>query len=336
MFKLSLAFVLSHATANLENTWRVDIGQALYPEGIAYDSATKRVILSSLTSPVLVTFDASNDMKHLATYTRSDANDASCFGLALDPYTPNRVWCAAANLGTFDDGKLSAYDLQPSDTPNVTLSAVSNANFPCANENGTSCGVANDVVFGDDGIAYVTDTGLGKVYRVDQNNAIEEVASDPLLVSVDPPFGANGILFHSSNSLIVGNYGGATLNRVDLDTREVSAIEMEALPSNPDGLLFLNDGRMVVVTATELLILSTSNDWKQATIEETIDIDHSEDGESATTAALGSFEGEIFVTYVRFDDLFGEAGPNTNPSLIGRVVLENKGQPTSHPICKRK
>ena len=179
---------LSLASSASVKTWRLDIDAPFYPEGIVYDADQDRVLLSSLTSPVLAAFDPTNDMEHLATFQRSDAADGqSCFGLAMDPTTPNRVWCAAGNLGTFDAGKMAAYDL----TETSIATEASTHSFPCAQDT-TGCGIANDVVFDDEGNGFATDTGLGKVYQW-TTSGINLVAESPLLQSTDPPFGAKAL-----------------------------------------------------------------------------------------------------------------------------------------------
>jgi len=308
----------------LTNTWRVDVGMPLYAEGIAYDRANKRVILSSMTSPILVTLDSSKNMKLLQTYKRNDGNSTgvACLGLKMDPSVCSRVWCAANNPGVLDYGKVVAYDI-PIGKKDATVAFE--RKFPCANaQNGTKCGAANDLVFDKNKSAYVTDTALGKVYRVDRSsyNGMTQVASHPLLQSQSPPFGANGILQVTPQILIVGNYGKGTLVRVDLKTKKVVNIQIDQTLGNPDGMLFLKDKRVVVVTGTKLFVLVNDGDWRKLKVKEVINIDRSKDGESATTAAVGSNDSEIFITYVRFGDLFGNS-VNANPSLVGRVKLDN-------------
>jgi sugar lactone lactonase YvrE len=315
------ALPLAHA-GKLTNTWKVDVGMPLYPEGIAYDAANKRVILSSLTSPVLVTLDASNEMKLLTTYNRSDDNTGvACFGLKMDPSVRDRVWCAAANGVLLDSGKVVAYDI-PTSSNKVTVAFEQK--FPCANnQNGTQCGAVNDLVFAEKKVAYVTDTALGKVYRLSKEN-MEEVATGPLLQSKDPPFGANGIVRVSPNVLIVGNNGLKTLVRVNLKTKEVANIAIDkTFGDGPDGLLFLQDKRVVVVTGKKLFVLVDDGNWRKLKVIDVIDIDQSKNGESATTAAVGSNDNEIFITYVRFGDVFGQS-VNTNPSLVARVTLDGR------------
>jgi hypothetical protein len=166
----------------------------------------------------------------------------------------------------------------------------------------------------------VTDTALGKVYRVDNSpeGGIEEIASDPLLQA--PDFGANGIVKVGPELLIVGNYGSSTLVRVDIKNKTVVNIELDQPIGNPDGLLFLNDERVVVVNGTKLFVLANRGGWRSAQVVEVVDVNQTGTGETATTAAVGSNDCEIFVTYVRFGELFGNS-TNARPSLIGKVNL---------------
>jgi hypothetical protein len=304
----------------LVNTWRVDVGMPLYPEGITYDAANRRVILSSMASPILATFDPSNNMTLLNTYRRNDGymKAVNCFGLKMDPSVRNRVWCAASD-GVMDSGRALAYDIHP--YSNIATLAFERS-FPCANaNNNTRCGAANDLTLDNKDVAFVTDTALGKVYRVRRTSTtgIQQIVADPLLQSVSPPFGANGIV-RDGKVLIVGNYGLGTLVRVDLKTKSVANIAICKKIGNPDGMLLLKDKRLLVVTGSKLFVLKNDGDWRKVRVIEEIDIDQSKDGESATTAAIGSNDNEIFITYVRFGDVFGNS-INANPSLVGRVML---------------
>ena len=331
VFALVLTLLSStpvNAKGSLVETWRVDTGQMLYPEGIAYDAERNRIIVGSMVSPSLATFDVANNMTHLVTYTRDGAvAGLSNLGLALDPNMPDRIWCAQGSLMTFDLGRVDAYDISPpaDGSKEAVADAVFGQSFVCQNaDGGTGCGVGNDLIVAEDGFVYVTDTALGRVFSVDSTTGapIEEVVSDPMLVGTASPFGANGILYHPSGYLIIANTGGGALFRFDLETKELSKIGLEK-DIAPDGLLFLPDGRLVMVSAsTSLVVLSDAgDDWKNAVVDDEVDINFMQDGELATTIALGASDLEVYVTFVRFGEV-QTGSVNAGPSLIGKVVLE--------------
>eukprot|EP00956_Cyclotella_meneghiniana_P041898 scaffold244074_cov53-Cyclotella_meneghiniana.AAC.1 len=153
-------------------------------------------------------FDPANNMTLVDTYT-PDTTNPSGMGLKVAP--DGHVYAAVGNSGIQDNGGLTVYDLPPSyaagvksaiqedgeleeyDLPAVATT-VSVANFPCL-DGETKCGMANDVVVDDSGVAYVTDSAIGRVFKV-ENGEAELISDDEILrwTDVSSPYGANGLV----------------------------------------------------------------------------------------------------------------------------------------------
>ena len=291
----------------------------MYPEGIAYDKGNRRILLSSLVSNAMVSLDPANGMALQTTYT-PELDNASGLGIKVDERT-GQVHVAIGTFSAFDNGGFVVYDLPVSDSATATAAVTLNPLLMPCTDGTASCGLAADVAIAG-GVTYVTDSMIGRLFKV-ENGVMEEVTSDPLLMWLDAsfPFGSNGLIHDERGFIVLGNTGAASLVRVDLATNEVMNIPIEGEIGNVDSILKDSKGRMFVITGTTVYVLRDNRDeWRSAVLMGTIDIDKSADGESATTATFGETEKEIYITYVRFNDLFG-AGTNNDPALIGKITV---------------
>ena len=315
---IAMALLLVGAAAqdigSVTETYRVS--QA-YPEGIAYDAANKRILLSSLGSNTIMAFDPANNMTLVDTYTPDTTNPS---GMGLKVSADGHVYAAVGNSGIQDNGGLTVYDLSPSDADATTVSV---ANFPCL-DGETKCGMANDVVVDDSGVAYVTDSAIGRVFKV-ENGEAELISDDEILrwTDVSSPYGANGLVHVPDlGILLVFNTQTAALLKVDLTSNEVTEVTIDGeINGGGDGMLLSSDGTLYAVTGGSLITaFTTEDDWATATVAGTVDV--SNGAEFPATMAFGETENEIYVTHVRLGDLFAGT-PNADPSLISKVVLSS-------------
>ncbi|KAL7464285.1 hypothetical protein ACHAXS_004620 [Conticribra weissflogii] len=313
----------------LTHLWRVP---GSYPEGIAYDRTNKRIVLSSLISNSLTTLDAEDGMRLMTVYTPESGENPSGLGLKVDE-TTGYVHVAISAFGTFDDGGMAVYDLPLTDEREVVAAVELSLDMPCT-DGESGCGLANGVAIGGGGVAYVTDSMMGRVFRV-ENGVMELVSDDLLLDWVDEsfPFGSNGVVYDERGFLIVGNTGAGTLVKIDLSSGDAMNIPIDGEMGGPDGMLMDSSGRLFVITGTTVYVLEDNDDqWTSATVLGTIDIDRSNYGETATTGSWGE-DNELYITFVRFSDLFG-AGVNDDASLLGKITLspyDNNLNPTPPP-----
>jgi hypothetical protein len=105
-------------------------------------------------------------------------------------------------------------------------------------------GSPNDVALAPSGVAYVTDTAGGVVYRVTPGRRVSTVVSDPRLA---PAYGANGIVWHPDGYLLVINYTTGRLYRV---THGVLTEVRGPSLAGGDGMALRPDGTLIVVTNT--------------------------------------------------------------------------------------
>jgi sugar lactone lactonase YvrE len=160
---------------------------------------------------------------------------------------------------------------------------------------------ANDVAVADDGTAYVTDTRMNVIYRVDT-----DYQASVLHQFDDGDGGPNGIVHHPGGYLLVAR--GAALWNVPLDD-PASATEV-MLPTDipgQDGMVW-TAGRLAIVSNDGRVVALTSDD----------------DWATAELAGVATYEGQATTVAVVGDDLyvvhphFGDADP---PS-VSRVVLQ--------------
>jgi len=304
---------------------------ALYPEGIAYDAVNNRLVLGSFISPSLVTVNASDPTQVLTAYARSDyVSSKNCLGLktVVGGDGVDGVMCAQSNTLAGDEGALVSYSI-PYDATSAQGNATATDTFPypCDNvENGTGCGLANDLVIVDENTVYGTDTTKGRVIKF--GDGTPEVLSEDALLMSATGSGANGIAY-DDGVLIVSNHGEKSLVTVDAKTGEAAAVEIDGagndgkFATGPDGLLLLPDDRLVVITAAAAYVLSQVEDgaWSKAKVDETISFaDQVAAGEQSATASLGPKDNEVYVTFVRFADL--RAGNFTmDPATIGKITV---------------
>lgn len=323
---LALSLLLSGATAqnlgSVTETYRVSQS---YPEGITYDAANKRILLTSLVSNTIMAFDPANNMTLVTTYTPDSTNPS---GMGLKVAADGQVYSAIDNFANQDNGGLAVYDLPATEDAEAAVTTVSVVNLPCT-DGETKCGLANDVIVDESGVAYVTDSAVGRLFKV-ENGEAELISDDAILQWTDEsfPFAVNGLVHVADlGILLVFNTQTQALLRVDLASNNVTEVTINGeINGGGDGLLLSSDGTLYAVTGgTHITAFTTEDDWVSATVAGTVDV--SSENESAATMTFGETEDEIYVTHVRFGDLFG-GGVNEDPSLISKVVLGESTEET--------
>jgi sugar lactone lactonase YvrE len=314
---ICLLLLKAHAALSIgtvAETYRVTQS---YPEGIAYDAANQRILLSSLVSNSIMSFDPANGMAAVTTYT-PDSTNPSGMGLKV---VGSQVYATIDNFANQDNGGLAVYELPVTADAEANATVVSSVSLPCT-DGDTKCGLANDVVADESGVSYVTDSALGRVFKV-ENGEMELISDDERLMWDDPsfPFAANGLVhIPDLNILLVANSQQATLFKIDLSTNELTEVVINGdVNGGADGMLLSSDNVLYAVTGgTHITAFSSQDEWVSVDVVGSVDV--SSEDETAATITFGETEEEIYLTHVRFGDLFG-AGANEDPSLISKVVL---------------
>ena len=153
---------------------------------------------------------------------------------------------------------------------------------------------ANDVAVSKAGTAYVTDSRMKIVYKVDKYYR----ASVLVDFGVDAEFGLNGIEYHPAGYLIVASPGTGELIRVPVDNPQRWAmIDLDVPATGVDGLVWASDGSLAGVSNNRSRAVKYMSDdnWRSARLTGMA----SYSGQSTTGAAVGD---EIYVVQPHFSD----------------------------------
>ncbi|MDX1561276.1 MAG: SMP-30/gluconolactonase/LRE family protein [Gammaproteobacteria bacterium] len=272
----------------------------LIPEGIEFDTNARVLLTGSLVDGTVYRVGADGSLEAFVV----DAELVSSIGIEADE-PRDRLLVANADRSVFGgDGpgvaKLGVYFLSTGEKiVMVDLAAVAGAGDD-------DIVFTNDVTVAGDGTAYVTDTFMNQIYRVDPNYEAS------VLYRFEPQtgLGLNGIVHHPDGYLIVvANGGQGLLYRVPVDApNDASPIALSQPATGADGLVWDADGRLIVVSnSTSSATAYLSNDgWQTATLVATAEFE----GQATTGAVDGN---DVYVVQPHFND--------AEPPVILRVDL---------------
>lgn len=181
----------------------LDLDPPQLPEGLAIDKQGDIYVGMALTGEVVrVAPDGSQ-----TTVATFNPGGGFLVGLAVDP--PGNVYAA---LASFDPATHGVWRI--SRTGEVGRIAA----LPVS-------GVPNALAFGKHGDLFVSDSFLGRIWRIDTDGTLEAWVDDPLLTAtptplIPLPIGANGLRFDRHGDLLVANTTRGLIVRI---------------PVNPDG-----------------------------------------------------------------------------------------------------
>ncbi|WP_165822220.1 SMP-30/gluconolactonase/LRE family protein [Hymenobacter edaphi] len=241
---------------------------ASHPEGIQWDAANQRFIVSSRREGRIIT------VKDDSTYTAlaDDARLISTIGLHLDAGR-NRVLAAVAD-NNFNPARTS-----PATQRKLAAVAVFNAttgNLLAYTDLGSKAAAysqhfANDIAVDAQGNAYITDSFAPVIYKLDLQGNATVLLDNAQLSSTT--FGLNGIVYHPDGYLLVAKTSDGSLFKVPLSnpagfTRVTTTQNL----AGADGLLLSDNQTLLVVAGSQGTVyrLGSTDGW-------------------ATAAATGSF-----------------------------------------------
>ncbi|ONI89856.1 hypothetical protein ALI144C_03970 [Actinosynnema sp. ALI-1.44] len=242
-------------------------GDELHPEGIAYDPNENRFLIGSVTRGTVSTVRPDGSARTVV----KDPKLITTMGLTVDARR-GRLLAVNGDIGIADgstpetNGKtagLGIYDLR-------TGRQIRYVDLGALDPQRPHFG--NDVALAPDGTAYVTDSRSGAIYRVPVHGNPTVLVRDDRLMPAGAGNGANGIVLHPKEFLLVAHSSGRTLWRIPLHKPETLAqVTTNESPGALDGLLLSNhntlDGIDNTRTNTRLLRLTTTDDWKTATVK---------------------------------------------------------------------
>lgn len=267
---------------------------SLMPEGIEYDAERDVFLVGSLSRGNVNRVTLDGEITELGNSEQA----ASIVGLEVDE-ARGRLLAAANNQAEGTTG-LAIFDLETGEqVAYVDLSAL----IPDAEGY-----FANDVAVDADGNAYVTDSANGAIYLVDAEGNPSIFLMDESFVG---QFIVNGIAYHPDGYLVAVRSPG--LIKIPLDAPEsFTAIESQDELAPGDGLIFLDDDTLILVSSQEnrVLRLESSDDF--ATVSVSGEFRALPD--SSTTAAIRG--DEIYIVYAKFGQ------QNVENYAIQKVVFE--------------
>lgn len=233
-----------------------------YPEGVAYDVASGKFLVSSVKTGTIGIVSTEGDYEPFY----SDSSLKSTFGLKVDS-RKKLLWACAG------DPTYSSYSTPATHKKMIRLVAIDLATKKKVHDIDLSTLVgglhfANDLVLDDKGNKYVTDSYSPVIYKVDAANKASVFAQNELFRGAD--IGLNGIVWHPSGFLIVANNNTGALLKVDIkNPSTVSRIAVNTFFPGADGLLIDGAGNLILIQnkgVNRVFRLASNDGWKTANV----------------------------------------------------------------------
>ena len=292
----------------------------LYPEGVQYDAANSRFLVTSLTTGRV------GQVKDDGTYSAAFPDEprlVSAIGVFLDnAQARNRVLVAIS-----DPGANRQRTVASTQGKLARLAIFNNANAaaaPTIVELGTLRPAlnhfANDVAVDNAGNAYVTDSFANIIYKVDAQNNATVFLEDATRLA--PPaagaFGLNGIVFHPDGYLLVAKSDNGAIYKVPLaNPSSFTQVTTTQNLTAADGLLLQDNNTLQVVSNAQARVfrLATTNGFAAATLSGTFVT------QPQFPTTLARRDDASYVLYANLDALFG-GRPAVSQFSINRVAFQ--------------
>ena len=255
------------------------------PEGVEYDMDNGRLLTGSLSEGSVFQLHEDGRVTPLVT----DPDLVSSVGIEADELR-DRLLVANSDRSVFQGGTrgqamLGVYNL-------TTGERIAMVDLAAAVEDAgdDAAFFANDVAVADDGTAYVTDTRMNLVYRVDA-----DYAASVFHRFDDDGAGPNGIVEHPAGYLLVAR--GAALWKVPLaDPAAATAVMLPEDIPGQDGMVW-SAGRLAIVSNSDnrVVALTSSDDWMTADLAGVAPYEP----QGTTAAVVGD---DVYVVHPHFAD----------------------------------
>jgi sugar lactone lactonase YvrE len=292
---------------------------ALFPEGIAYSSATQKIYAGSYYKGKIVSIDLMGQMRDFII----DDQLVAVVGIAVDTYN-NRLIVSNSDSGLSEKsdnstiGQLAQvifYDLNSG----VKLRTVDLSQLVLGGH------FINDVTIDNAGNIYATDSFSSVIYKIDSEYNASVFLESDLFIPDPGTFGLNGIVYNSGGFLIVGKSIGGLLYKVPLDDpQSVIQITLDQSINALDGLLLKDASTLLVVSNNftgapyeEAVYKITSSDgWNNASVANSFT---NLTGTFPTTLAM--VNNAVYVNYGEFSHLIDGSGPNFNDFKLQKITF---------------
>lgn len=255
------------------------------PEGVEYDTNNGRLLTGSLADGTVYEISPTGRLSAVVT----DSALVSSVGIEADE-PRNRLLVANSVRGTAAGGaSLGVYELD-SGRP---LAMVDLAGV-IPNRPADASHFANDVAVSTAGTAFVTDTRMNIIYRVNRYYQADVF----LDLGRDSGFNINGIEYHPAGYLLVSSPGNGELIKVPFNHPENwTLVDLELPMFGGDGLVWAADGGLVATSNNSSRVLKYHSDdnWRSARLTGVASFE----GQGTTAAAVGN---DIYVVQPHFSD----------------------------------
>ncbi|RZL13202.1 MAG: hypothetical protein EOO62_08840 [Hymenobacter sp.] len=233
--------------------------RALSPEGIQYDAANQRFIVSSRAQGRIGT------VRDDSTYTQlaDDPRLVSTIGLNLDA-SRQRLLAAVSDIGVNTTRstattlrKLAALAIFNPSSGALTSYVDLGALRP------TLPHFANDIAVDAQGNAYITDSLSPIIYKVDAQG-VATVFLENSQLSGGTGFGLNGIVYHPDGYLLTAKTSDGTLFKVPIaNPSSFTTVATTQNLTGADGMLLLDNNTLLVVAGSQNTVfrMTSSNNW---------------------------------------------------------------------------
>lgn len=256
------------------------------PEGIEYDHRNNRLLVGSMVDGSI--YQVMNNGSLVAVVEDEDL--MASVGIEADE-EGNRLLVANSNFGgDVTNAMLGVYALDSGERLAMVDLKASIEDRPA-----NSSHFANDVAISAAGTAFVTDSPMNIIYRVDRYYQ----PSVLLDLGQDAGFNLNGIEYHPAGYLLVAALGTGQILKVPVNNPgNWSIVDLDFSAAGADGLVWAADGSLVVTSNSNSRVLKfrSDNNWR-----------------SAYVVGVASFEGQATTAAVAGDDVFVVQPNFTNP-----------------------
>ena len=267
------------------------------PEGVEYDMDNGRLLTGSLSEGSVFQLHEDGRVTPLVT----DPDLVSSVGIEADELR-DRLLVANSDRSVFQGGTrgqamLGVYNLTTGERiAMVDLAAT------VEDAGNDAAFFANDVAVADDGTAYVTDTRMNLIYRVDT-----DYAASVFHRFDDGGAGPNGIVEHPAGYLLVAR--GDALWKVPLaDPAAATAVMLPEDIPGQDGMVW-SAGRLAIVSNSDnrVVALTSADEWMTADLAGVA----AYEPQGTTAAVVGD---DVYVVHPHFAD--------DDPPSVSRVEFQ--------------
>ncbi|MEM0941275.1 MAG: hypothetical protein AAGI25_16030 [Bacteroidota bacterium] len=236
-------------------------GDTTYPEGISINPITGELYVTGYGDGSVQ--KVSNDHSSSYLIEPGTYGNFQNVGIELD-ISRNRMWVCQIHFST-GLSRIGIFSLEGELEKTIDVPETSFPHF------------LNDVIVDDDGNAYVTDSFGPQIWKVPVDLSEMSIwVSDERFINSFDFFNLNGLTFTPDNKYIIATSddigGEGDLFRIDLSTKEVLAVEVEAESFSGfffggDGIVFENNQNLLLFSYFQGITRANfSNDYSSCTV----------------------------------------------------------------------